>query len=64
MLQALATHAQRSRKPFVTVLHPAHEEAYVGSIKPKFNELNLPVFASFERAAAALARSRDYYASR
>ena len=64
MLQALATHVQRSRKPFVTVLHPAHEEAYVGSIKPKFNELNLPVFASFERAAAALARSRDYHASR
>jgi hypothetical protein len=47
----------------VTILHPAHEEEYVGSIKAKFNDVGLPVFASFERAAAALARSRDYHAS-
>ena len=64
MLQALATHAQRSTKPFVTVLHAAHEEEYVGSIKSKFNDVGLPVFSSFERAAGALARSRDYHASR
>ncbi len=62
MLAMLAEHAKKSAKPFVTVLHSAHEEEYVGSIKPKFIAHGVPVFNSFERAAAALARSRDYYA--
>ncbi|MCA9846091.1 MAG: CoA-binding protein [Dehalococcoidia bacterium] len=62
MLAMLAEHARKSGKPFITVLHSAHEEEYVGSIKSKFNDHGVPVFNSFERAAAALARSRDYYA--
>ncbi|MCK9520589.1 MAG: CoA-binding protein [Dehalococcoidia bacterium] len=58
MLDALRAHMDRSQKPFVAVLHPAHEAEYVASIQPKFNERQVPVFQSFERAAAALARLR------
>ncbi len=57
MLDTLRAHMDRSSKAFVTVLHPAHEEAYVAGVKPKFHERGIPVFASFERAAAATARA-------
>ncbi len=57
MLDALAAHAAQSTKPFVVVMHPAHEAEYVASIQPKFNERRIPTFASFERAAAALDRA-------
>lgn len=59
LLDTLQTHMERSEKPFVVVLHPAHEAEYVASIQPKFNDRRIPVFQSFERAAAALARVRD-----
>ena len=59
-LDALRAHMERSQKPFVAILHPAHEEEFVAQIKPKFYEKGIPLFASFERAAAALARARDY----
>lgn len=55
-LDELQAHAERSEKPLVVVLHPAHEAEYVASIQPKFAERGLAVFQSFERAAAALAR--------
>jgi acyl-CoA synthetase (NDP forming) len=58
MLDALRAHMDRSAKPFLAVLHPAHEAEYVASIQPKFNDRQIPVFQSFERAAAALARVR------
>jgi len=58
LLDTLQAHMERSDKPFVVVLHPAHEAEYVASIQPKFNERRIPVFQSFERAAAALARVR------
>ena len=59
-LAALQAHMERSEKPFVAILHPAHEEEFVAQIKPKFYERGIPLFPSFERAAAALARARDY----
>jgi acyl-CoA synthetase (NDP forming) len=55
-LDALKVHMERSAKPFVAILHPAHEEEYIGSIKGRFNERGIPVLASFDRAAAALGR--------
>ncbi len=55
-IDALRTHMDRSQKPFMAILHPAHEEEYIGSIKPLFNAKQIPLFASFDRAAAALAR--------
>jgi hypothetical protein len=55
-LDALKAHMERSAKPFVAILHPAHEEEYIGSVKPRFNERQIPLLASFDRAAAALGR--------
>jgi acetyltransferase len=56
LLDALKAHAERSEKSFVAILHPAHEAEYVATVQHKFHERGLPVFGSFERAAAALAR--------
>jgi acyl-CoA synthetase (NDP forming) len=56
MLDAIVAHQERSAKPFVVVMNPAHEELYVAEIKPKFHERGIALYASFERAAAALAR--------
>ena len=60
MLDALVAQAAKTEKPLVTVLHPAHEAEYVASVQHKFHERNLPAFQSFERAAAALRRVREY----
>lgn len=63
-LDVLKAHNDRSDKPLLVVLHPAHEAEYVGSIGGKFHERQIPVFNSFERAAAALNRVLAYYANR
>lgn len=57
MLDTLRDHMERSSKSFLVVMHPAHEETYVASIKPRFHERSIPFFASFDRAAAASARA-------
>ena len=57
LIDTLAGHIERSVKPFLMVMHPAHEEAFVAEIRLKFAERRIPVFASFERAAAAAARA-------
>lgn len=59
-IETIATHQQRSEKPFLVILHPAHEAEYVASISPKFHEKGIPLFQSFERAAAAMARVLAY----
>lgn len=56
MLDALRAHMDRSEKPFMVVMHPAHEEVFVAETKPHFYNRNIPLFPSFERAAAAMSR--------
>jgi acyl-CoA synthetase (NDP forming) len=55
-LDVLQAHHARSAKPLVVILHPAHEAEYVARVGPKFYERSIPLYASFERAAAAVAR--------
>src|SRR5262249_50606582 len=50
----------RSEKPFITVLNPAHMEGEVVPIRHALEAEGFPVLPSFERAAAALARVMDY----
>ncbi|MBA4179039.1 MAG: hypothetical protein C0506_00470 [Anaerolinea sp.] len=57
-IDEIATHMARSNKSFVVVLHPAHEAEYVAQIAPKFHARRIPLYQSFERAAAAVARVR------
>ncbi len=60
-LETIRVQKERSPKPMSVILHPAHEAEYVASVTPKFNALRLPVFPSFERAAAAYARVWGYH---
>lgn len=55
-IDTLAAHQARSPKPFLMILHPAHEAEYVASIAPKFHAKGIPLFPSFERAATAMQR--------
>ncbi len=59
-IDTLAVHQERSQKAFLAILHPAHEAEYVASIAPKFSAKGIPLFASFERAAAAMQRVLAY----
>lgn len=59
-IDTLAAHQERSQKPFLVILHPAHEAEYVASIAPKFHAKGIPLFQSFERAAAAMQRVLAY----
>ena len=60
--QKLKEFKERSAKPLLCILHPAHVEADVAAFKPRFVERDLPVFPSFERAAAAFAKAVRHFA--
>jgi acyl-CoA synthetase (NDP forming) len=60
MLDTLSAHREKSQKPFVLVLQPQHVEDIVREARLRVQERGLAVFASFERAARALARAIDY----
>jgi acyl-CoA synthetase (NDP forming) len=59
-LDRLKRQRDRSQKPFITVLNPAHMEGEVVPIRHALEAEGFPVLPSFERGAAALARVMDY----
>ncbi|HZP58297.1 MAG TPA: CoA-binding protein [Dehalococcoidia bacterium] len=61
LLDTLVEHRERSAKPFVLILQPQHVEDVVATARRRMQERGLAVFASFERAARALARAIDYH---
>ena len=61
MLDLLVKHMERSKKPFLTTLHPGHVEEITAQARAKVVERGLPVFHSFERAARALSLATDYW---
>ncbi|MGK2966267.1 MAG: CoA-binding protein [Tepidiformaceae bacterium] len=61
MIDTIATHSQRSQKPFLVILHPAHQEEFIASVRPKFTAKGIPTFPSFDRAAQAVARAVNYF---
>ncbi|MBF6598998.1 MAG: CoA-binding protein [Dehalococcoidia bacterium] len=61
LLDALVGHQQRSAKPFVTILQPQHVEDIVAQARRRMQDRGLAVFASFDRAARALARAIAYW---
>jgi acyl-CoA synthetase (NDP forming) len=63
MLDTLKEFKERSAKPLLTILHPAHVEADVAAFKPRFTERDLPVFPSFERAAEAFAKAVRHFST-
>ena len=56
LLDSIASFRERSEKPLVTILHPAHVEAEALEARLKLQEREIAVFQSFERAAAAMAK--------
>jgi acyl-CoA synthetase (NDP forming) len=61
LLDLLVSHRERSRKPFITILHPGHVEDVTAQARRRVAERGLPVFPSFERAARALAKAIAYW---
>jgi acyl-CoA synthetase (NDP forming) len=59
-IDTIKAHQERSKKTLVVILHPAHEAEYVAQVAPKFHERGIPLYQSFERAAAATARVLAY----
>jgi acyl-CoA synthetase (NDP forming) len=56
----LAGHKERSRKPFLAVMHPGHLEAFVAQERQKYIERGIPTFAGFQQAANAFAKVVAY----
>jgi len=61
LLDTLAAHRDASPKPFVAVLQPQHVEDVVHQARMRVQERGIAVFASFDRAARALARAIEYH---
>lgn len=64
LLDKLADYNRRIDKPFVTIMHQAHVPAVVAHARDLARSRGLVVFDSFERAAAALKVSYDYWSRR
>jgi len=64
LLDKVAEFSRSSSKPFVLILHPAHVETIVVRAKQLARERGLVVFDSFERSAAAIRVSYDYWSGR
>ena len=61
LLDTLTAHKEKSQKPFAAVLQPQHVEDVVRQARQRVQERNIAVFASFDRAAGALARAIQYH---
>lgn len=61
LLDTITAFRDRSPKPFLLIMHPAHLETDAVRIRERLQERNLPVIPSFERAALALRRVIDYH---
>jgi acyl-CoA synthetase (NDP forming) len=64
LLDQLAQFSRGTSKPFVLIMHPAHVETIVVRAKQLARERGLVVFDSFERSAAAIRVSYDYWSNR
>ncbi len=56
LLNLLAEHKERSRKPFLLILQAGHMEGKMAGIRSQFIERGIATFGSFERGANALAK--------
>ncbi len=64
LLDHIAEFNRKTLKPFFVILLPAHVETIVARAKQLARERGLVVFDSFERSAAALKVSYDYWSNR
>ena len=64
MVETLATHKERSAKPFLAIAHPGHVEDVMADIRARLIAQGIAVFGSFQAAAQALRRAIGYWRSR
>jgi acyl-CoA synthetase (NDP forming) len=64
LLDKIAEFNRRASKPFVTIMHQAHVVTIVARARELARERGLVVFDNFDRAAAALKVSHDYWSMR
>jgi acyl-CoA synthetase (NDP forming) len=64
LLDKIAEFDQRTAKPFVAIMHQAHVAQIVAHARELARARGLVVFDNFERAAAALKVSFDYWSTR
>jgi acetate---CoA ligase (ADP-forming) len=64
MVQTLASHRERSAKPFLAIAHPGHVEEVMADIRSRLIERGIATFGSFDAAATALRRATDYWRGR
>jgi acyl-CoA synthetase (NDP forming) len=64
LLDKIAEFNSRISKPFVAIMHQAHVAAIVAHARELARARGLVVFDSFDRAAAALRLSHDYWSMR
>ena len=64
MVEALADFTQRSAKPFIAIVVPAHAQHEALEVTRKLVAHNIPCFPSFERGAKALRKATDFYSAK
>jgi acyl-CoA synthetase (NDP forming) len=64
LLDAISAFNEKSRKPFIVIVTPAHSGPLAPATRDRLIERGIPSFSSFERGAHTLKRSFDYYQSR
>ena len=64
LVETLASHKNRSAKPFVAIAHPGHVEDVMADIRARLIARGIAVFGSFQAGAQALRRTIDYWRAR
>jgi acyl-CoA synthetase (NDP forming) len=64
LLDTLERFKERSRKPLIAILHPAHLEGEVAKVREQLQARNIATFPTFDRAANALAKASSGRAAR
>ena len=64
LVETLASHRDRSAKPFLVIAHPSHVEDVMSEIRGKLLERGVATFTSFGSAARAAAKAIVYWRSR
>ncbi|MEE8369990.1 MAG: hypothetical protein V3S00_04390, partial [Dehalococcoidia bacterium] len=61
LVDTLAAHRERSPKPFLAVVHPAHVEEMMADVRTRLLARGIATFGSFGAAAKAFRRATDYW---
>jgi len=64
MVETLATHKERSAKPFLAIAHPGHVEDVMADIRARLIARGIAAFGSFQAGANALRKAIGYWRSR